>query len=180
MGLFLANQNAWSIGRSLLSYQVEMISQTIDILIQEFQIDQSNLTLFGSRHCGITALVTGVIDPRVKSIILRESLYSFEPIIRNNVYANIQNLDKVMLPGLLENMDINDLMGAISPRPLLTLNPSDHTGTISFNSRIKIDFNKVKNIYRLEGKLLGARLEQNITQGEELRTISKWLRKVRR
>jgi cephalosporin-C deacetylase-like acetyl esterase len=163
------------VGRTILGIELESVNRAIDVLERNPKVDKNSIACFGNRKNGITALLAAAMDSRIKTAIARQSLFSYSPVINNVSCSYMKHLEKLLVPGMLNTGDLNDVSSIISPRPVLLLNPSDHNGEISYNSRIKTSFSKVKTIYRLEGQMLSARLEQNITAEEELRTIIKWL-----
>jgi hypothetical protein len=110
------------LGRPLLGMRVWDALQFVAYARSRPDVDPRQVSLVGRGWAGLVAVFAGVLDPRV-SAVADESI----PVSHADMAMAEADVHPVSLmpPAVLEDFDLGDVMGAIRPRPLLVLDPTD-------------------------------------------------------
>jgi len=99
--------------------------RTLDVLtvvkwLKGPSVKAEKIQLWGQGLCALYSAFAGTVTEDISGFILENPLISFEnlALIREPKYRN-----EVLLPGILEKLDLPQVYQALSPRPLLILNP---------------------------------------------------------
>jgi hypothetical protein len=123
----LLSLRALLVGRSIVGIQIDETIQAINSLTARADVDKSKITVYGNGAFGMIALHAAVLDSRIHSVILENTLASYRMVLDQPLHRNIS---EVMIPGVLRKYDTGGLMLAISPRPVTVIDPKDATGTV--------------------------------------------------
>ncbi|HLY63353.1 MAG TPA: acetylxylan esterase [Terriglobia bacterium] len=110
------------LGHPLLGMRVRDAQAVIDFLRARPEVDTSHITLVGKGWAGVVALFTAAIDPRISRVAVEGTPVSFGEIAKAHLYNQPVSL---MIPGILQDFDLPDVLASLAPRPLLVLNPED-------------------------------------------------------
>ncbi len=121
----LLSLRAFLVGKTIIGMQIDDAIRAVDSLSSRADVDPSRITLYGNGPLGIVALHTAALDSRIRSVILENTLASYRMVLDQPLHRNIS---EVMIPGVLRKYDVGDLVMAISPRPVIIINPQDATG----------------------------------------------------
>ena len=121
-----AAHHALLLGRTLLGEQVMDVSSVIDWLAagkSGFEIDLSRLHVFGHSSGGSIALYAAAMDTRIRTVICSGCVGFIRETIARRRHPSLT----VTVPGILQWMESDDIVGLCAPRPFLAVSgKSDH------------------------------------------------------
>ena len=121
-----AANHALLLGRTLLGERASDISSVIDWLsmnADELSIDISRLSAMGSSSGGASAVFAAALDRRITSVLANGCVGFIRDTIARRGDASGQNV----IPGILNWIETDDVLGLIAPRPLLVVSgDADH------------------------------------------------------
>jgi pimeloyl-ACP methyl ester carboxylesterase len=117
-------------GRPLFGMRLRDAAFALDYLLTRPNTDVSGgVTMIGRGAGGLLALHLATLDPRVAAVATVDTLASYRSIVEHERYAHPISS---FIPGVVAcpdspgGYDLDDLAGAVSPRPMLRLRPVDH------------------------------------------------------
>lgn len=130
-------------GKPIFGQRVKDILSVIKWI--ENDLKESNIIYWGTGMGSVYGAFAGVLSDNVSGFILEEPLISFESIV-NSEKPGYDH--EILLPGILENFDMQQVYQAICPKPVFVLNPLSGDKKNAGSSEIeKIDEN-VKTTYK--------------------------------
>jgi cephalosporin-C deacetylase-like acetyl esterase len=126
-GFNLLSLRAFLVGKTIVGMQIDDAIGAINSLAARADVDASRITIYGNGPFGIVALHTAVLDSRIRSVVVENTLASYRMVLDQPLHRDIS---EVMIPGVLRRYDVGNLLLAISPRPVTVINPQDATGAI--------------------------------------------------
>jgi dienelactone hydrolase len=108
---------ALMLGRTLVGERVFDVQRAIDYLESRGDIDMSRLGILGNSSGGSTSMYAAAIDTRIRAAIPSCSTARFADSI-----AAIHHCGCNAVPGIMQWLDMGDILGAIAPRPLVIVN----------------------------------------------------------
>jgi cephalosporin-C deacetylase-like acetyl esterase len=121
----LLSLRAFLVGKTILGMRVDDTIKAVDWLISRGETDSNAITVYGSGAMGAVVLHAAVLDPRVKKVVIENTLASYRMVLDQPLHRNIS---EIMIPGVLAKYDIGDLLTAVAPRSVTVINPQDATG----------------------------------------------------
>jgi hypothetical protein len=113
----LANM-AWSLGDSLFAMRVRDLLQAVTYASQFGRV-----RLAATDMGALWALCAAAVDPRVTGVAVQRGLASYRMLTEHDRYMHASSQ---FLIGVLRRFDLPQVAGAIAPRPLTILDPTDH------------------------------------------------------
>ncbi len=110
------------LGRPLLGMRVRDARGAVNFLRARPDVDAAHITIAGRGWAGVVALFTAAIDPEIASVAVEGAPVSYGEIAAAELYNHPLSS---MLPGVLKDFDLTDVLASLAPRPLLVLNPED-------------------------------------------------------
>ena len=118
--------HALLLGRTLLGERVSDVSAVIDWLAAEagtLALDPTRIAVMGSSSGGSTAVFAAALDPRL-SAVLAGGCVGF---IRETIARRGDSSGQNVVPGILNWLEFDDIVGLIAPRPFLIVSgDTDH------------------------------------------------------
>jgi cephalosporin-C deacetylase-like acetyl esterase len=133
-----------SFGKSLLGMRVLDALHVIEYSVSRADVDPTRTILAGRGWAGLTALFAAVLDNRVSRLAVEGVPTSYAEIFDNEMYAQPASL---VLFGALQDFDLQDVYGALAPRPLLVLNPEDAQTKKVFHGQAETALGPVRRSY---------------------------------
>jgi dienelactone hydrolase len=130
-------------GKPIFGQRVRDVLATIKWL-KESEIKAQNIKLWGKGMGALYGAFTGVLCDDISGLVLEEPLISFENVVQVKV-PGYQN--EVLLPGILEKFDMTQVYQALSPRPLILLNPFLGDKSTAGNADIEVMYKSVSATY---------------------------------
>jgi hypothetical protein len=123
----LLSLRALLVGRSLVGIRIDDAIQAMDALAVRTDVDPTRITVYGNGAFGMIALHAAVLDSRIRSVVVENTLASYRMVLEQPSHRDIS---EVMIPGVLRKYDTGGLILAISPRPVTVISPRDATGAV--------------------------------------------------
>ena len=98
--------------------RVDDTIHAMDELSARPDVDTSKITVYGNGAMGPVVLHAAALDSRIRRVLVENSLASYRSILDEPLHRNIS---EVMIPGVLQKYDIDDLVKAIAPRPVTVI-----------------------------------------------------------
>ncbi len=124
-GAYQAAAKEWLYGRTPLGWRVAEMLAGFRELSADPDVDPLNITLWGRGHAGVAALLTAALEPRVAKVLAEDSVVSWFAMTQGRLHDDIADL---VVPGVLKDFDLPDLVPLIAPRPFLLGDPRTATG----------------------------------------------------
>ena len=110
------------LGRPLLGMRVADALEVSAYLRSRPDVDTRRIAVVGRGWAGVVALFAAALDPGIQAAAVEGIPASYGEIARSEIYQQPVSL---MLPDVLRDFDLPDVAGAVAPRALLVLNPTD-------------------------------------------------------
>jgi dienelactone hydrolase len=139
-GKLLRDDYAWAsliIGKPVLGQQVWDFLRTLDYLESRPDVDLTRLMVFGEAAGGLVAVLGSVLDPRPLSILCARMLADFYSLVESEEYTAELSW---LVPGILRNLDMPDLIAVLAPRKCTLVNTVGPTGEILSESLLHTRF----------------------------------------
>ena len=124
-GYYLLSLRAMLTGRTITGMRTDDAIRAIDWLCARQDVDRGGVTACGSGAAGMALLHAAALDSRVARVVLINPLASFRMIVDAPLHRNVSEM---VIPGVLRQYDVGDLVRAASPRPVTFVNPVDAFG----------------------------------------------------
>lgn len=119
------------LGRCLLGDRASDVSSVVTWLIQgdhDLPAEPDNISIMGQSSGGSAALYSGAMDTRLRAIVAAGCL----GFIRETIAARNDESGQNVIPGILNWMEMDDIVAFCAPRPFLTVSgTTDHIWPIS-------------------------------------------------
>ena len=119
---YLLTLRAQITGQTLVGMRADDIIRAVDGLAGT---GHSGITAYASGPSGIALLHAAALDQRITRVVIEDCLASFRMIASEPLH---RNAPESMIPVVLRQYDIPDLIQAIAPRKVDFRNPVDATG----------------------------------------------------
>ncbi len=129
-----AAHHALLVGRTLLGLWVSDVMSVIDWLLHQADVDHgTRLYAMGHSAGGTTAMFSAACDTRIAGVIASGCVGSW----RHNQAHRRDQEGQLAIPGILEWLEMADVLGLVAPRPLLVLSgKGDHIWPFDEASRV--------------------------------------------
>ena len=122
---YVPSLRAQLVGKTLVGLRTDDAIRCIDWLSSRPDVDPAKISGQGSGAMGIVLLHTAALDARIREVTVKETLLSYRSAVDSAV---TRNLAQSVLPGVLRHYDLDDLLVAITPRPVSIISPIDGEG----------------------------------------------------
>lgn len=109
-------------GESLAGMQVNDILASLRFLKARPEVEAGKVSLYGQGTAGPLMLFAAVIEPAIQSVTTERALRSFGDLVNAEVYQEMENL---IVPGLLETLDLPELTPLIGAAKVKVIAPHD-------------------------------------------------------
>ncbi|MCP5118343.1 MAG: prolyl oligopeptidase family serine peptidase, partial [bacterium] len=113
------------IGESLVGMRAADILRGVDLLAGRDDVDRANIHGVGKQQGAVPLLYAAALDDRLKQLAFEEMLVSSRSVVEQRIHRNV--LEDIV-PGLLKQYDIPDLVNSLKPRKVLLINPVNPLG----------------------------------------------------
>jgi hypothetical protein len=125
LGDYGSAARAYVVGKTLVGMRAEDIIRAVDYLVSRPDVDRARIAAFGRGAEGVPLAHAAVLDERIGRLILEHTLASYRSAVDRPVNRGLYD---VLVPGVLKKYDIDDLLAALSPRPVTLIDPADPLG----------------------------------------------------
>jgi hypothetical protein len=113
---------AWVIGKNMAGMRAGDIRRGVDLLVARPDVDASSVCAMARNISGIWLLMAAAIDTRIGKIWLDRTPYSLRAALEVPL---TRDLHDAVIPGFALHWDLEDLVKAMAPRPVLWSDPTD-------------------------------------------------------
>ncbi len=122
LGNWLTNERVDLIGRNLAAMRAHDILAALEVLAARPEVDPSTIRGYARGAKGFWLLLAAAVDPRLKSLWLDRSPWSFKTAFESPLTSFLFD---VMIPGFALHWDIKDLVNALGNRSVLWTDPTN-------------------------------------------------------
>jgi hypothetical protein len=122
---YLLSLRARLVGKTIVGMRADDIIRAVDWLAAREDVDRNRIAAYGNGAHGVALLHAAALDPRIGRVFVENTLASYRLAVERPIH---RNLPEVALPGVLTRYDIGDLLLAVSPRPVVFINPANSVG----------------------------------------------------
>ena len=116
------NIRAWVIGKNMAGMRAFDIQRGVDVLVARPDVDAGSVRAAARNISGVWLLMAASIDARIGKIWLDRTPYSLRAALDVPL---TRDLHDAVIPGFALHWDLEDLMRAMAPRPVLWSDPTD-------------------------------------------------------
>lgn len=118
--LYQLAARGWLLGESLAGMQVNDMLAAYRYLRERPEVNPANITLRGQGTAGPLALFAAALEPRIAGVVTERSIRSFDELVNAEIYRGLENL---IVPGLLEQVDLPEVIELIGRTKVRMLDP---------------------------------------------------------
>jgi cephalosporin-C deacetylase-like acetyl esterase len=122
-GFSIEHQTAqWALllGKTMVGMQVDDLLRAFDYLASRPDVDPRRISLFGKGDGGTVVLYAAALEPRIQKVVSEGAVSSYMAVTRWKYHRNVERL---IVPGVLKDFDLPDLVAIIAPRPAWIVSP---------------------------------------------------------
>jgi cephalosporin-C deacetylase-like acetyl esterase len=127
LGNWLTDTRANSIGRNLPAMRAHDVLRAVDFLSSRDDVDPASIRAAAHDVKGIWLLLAAAVDPRIGKLWLDHTPHSLSAAMDGPLNTNLFD---AVIPGFLLHWDLQDLVHAMGPRPVLWTDPANWMGQI--------------------------------------------------
>jgi hypothetical protein len=116
----LLSLRAFLVGRTLVGIRTDDALQAVDWIFAN--VHPSSLTIHAKGALGMAALLAAVLDSRIGAVEVDHPATSYRSIVDMPLH---RDASEIVIPGVLKNFDVPDLLRAIAPRQVVVMPPED-------------------------------------------------------
>jgi len=116
------NIRAWVIGKNMAGLRAGDIMRGVDLLAGRPDVDAGHIRAAAREIPGVWLLMAAAQDPRLGKIWLDRTPHSLRAALEVPI---TRDLHDAVIPGFALHWDLNDLVKAMAPRPVLWTDPTD-------------------------------------------------------
>jgi len=110
------------IARPLIGQRTADVITALNLLAARPDVDPRDLMVVGLERCGPVALHAALFDPRIRRVVVRESIRSWSDLVAHPLTRNSLSY---LVPFALESYDLPDLDPLLAPCTVTRLDPLD-------------------------------------------------------
>jgi cephalosporin-C deacetylase-like acetyl esterase len=122
---YLLSLRARLVGKTIAGMRADDIIRAVGWLAARPDVSPGRIAAYGSGPHGVALLHAAALDERIDRLFVENTLASYRMAVERPVH---RNLSEVALPGVLPRYDVGDLLLAVSPRPVVFVNPVNSVG----------------------------------------------------
>ncbi len=165
---------SYFLGQPLLGMRIWDALQVATYLRSRADLEPDRISIVGRGWAAVIAVFAAALDPRIAAVAVEGAAASYAEIARSEIYEQAVSL---MLPGVLRDFDLADVLGAIAPRPLLVLNPTDELTRKMPRGQALEAMRPVAQAYAAAQSPQAFKVEVVALQSEIATKLETWLRK---
>ena len=113
---------AWVIGKNMAGMRAFDIQRGVDLLVARPDVDAGSVRALARNVSGVWLLMAASIDARIGKVWLDRTPYSLRAALNVPI---TRDLHDAVIPGFALHWDLEDLVKAMAPRPVLWSDPTD-------------------------------------------------------
>ncbi len=126
MGTMLPwTSRAFLVGKTVVGMRTEDVLAAVEWLSKQPQVDAARISAYGEGASGVVLLHAAVLEPHIRRITIEHTLSTYASVVNVPVHRHVA---ESVIPGVLLDYDLDDLMIAVAPRKISVVNPVDGAG----------------------------------------------------
>lgn len=117
---YQAAAREWLLGRSLVTRHVEAVLRALAELRSDPGVNPRRVYLYGRGAAGVAALIATALDEQAAGVVAEQTITSWYAVTQARLH---EGTAEIVVPGVLRDFDLPDLVSLITPRPLWLVNP---------------------------------------------------------
>ena len=117
---YQAAAREWLYGRSLVARHTEAVLRAVNELRARPHVNQKKIWIWGRGAAGVAALLAAALDDHVAGVAAEQTVTSWYAITQAKLHEGVA---EIVVPGVLRDFDLPDLVNLIAPRPLWLVDP---------------------------------------------------------
>lgn len=117
---------AMLLGRNLVEMQVADLLASGRYLGSRPEVAGKPVALMAKGSAGPAGLMAAALSPSFQEVVLERSILSYQSVVDAAVH---QELERTVVPGILQHLDLPDVMQLIAPRKVTVVSPTRPDGT---------------------------------------------------
>lgn len=122
---YQAASREWLYGRTLVGNHVAGLQTAFAELWADPGVDPKRVLVWGKGNAGVAALILAALEPDVAGVMAEQTVISWFAITQWRLH---EGMTPIIVPGVLKDFDLPDLVNLIAPRPLWLAEPRTPTG----------------------------------------------------
>lgn len=163
--------DSFFLGRPLLGMRVADARTVVRFVASRPDVDPRRLTLVGRGLAGPVALFTAALEPEISSLAIEGAPASYADIALAFLYEQPVSS---MLPGVLRDFDLADVLASLAPRHLLVLNLEDASTRTLDGSQATHELGPVRDAYRNAHSDPAFEFRTGLDESEVQAALEKW------
>ncbi len=147
-GAFESAMTAMLVGKTLIGLRAQDVIRTVDLLALRGDVEMQGLSAYGFGEAAPVLLHAAVLDDRIKSVVLKNMLVSYESVVTEKISRRIfENI----VPGVLAKYDLPDLAATLAPRRVAIVNPVNPRGQRLELPQARLQYETTKSAFQVAG-----------------------------
>jgi len=117
---YQAAAREWLYGRSLAARHTERVLEAVRKARQKAEVDPGRVWLWGRGAAGVAVLIAAALDEQVAGVAAEQTVTSWYAVTQAKLH---EGAAEIVVPGVLNDFDLPDLVNLIAPRPLWLVDP---------------------------------------------------------
>ncbi|MGO8790196.1 MAG: acetylxylan esterase [Terriglobia bacterium] len=122
------NIRAWVIGKNMAGLRASDIMRGVDLLLERPDVDPARVRAAARGVGGVWLLMAAAQDLRIGKIWLDQTPHTLRAALEVPI---TRDLHDAVIPGFALHWDLDNLVKAMAPRPVLWTDPTDWMGTVA-------------------------------------------------
>jgi len=160
------------LGRPLLGMRVWDALNVAAYVRSRPDVDPQRVRMVGRGWGGMTALFSAALDPAISGAALEGIPASYAAIARAELYDQPASL---LLPNVLLGFDLEDVLSALAPRPLLLMNPQDPLTRRMYAAEAFQALAGTREAYRVVKAERAFTVQVTSLESDTLQELERWL-----
>lgn len=143
---YQAAAREWLYGRTLVGNHVAELQAAFAELRADAAVDPKRVLIWGKGNAGVAALIAAALEPEAAGVMAEQTVISWYAVTQWRMH---EGMTSIIVPGVLKDFDLPDLVNLIAPRPMWLADPRTPTGARS----VAVDYPPawVRTVERPEG-----------------------------
>src|SRR5262245_41299 len=147
-GAFESAMTAMLVGKTLIGLSAQDVIRAVDLLALRDDVEMQSLAAYGFGEAAPVLLHAAVLDDRIKSVVLKNMLVSYESVVTEKISRRIfENI----VPGVLAKYDLPDLTATLAPRRVTLVNPVNPRGQRLELPLARLQYENTKAAFQISG-----------------------------
>ncbi len=149
------------IGKSLVGMRAADVLRAVDFLATRSEVDSNRIFGVGKIGGGVPLLYAAALDDRIRKLAFEQMLVSYRSVVEQRLHRGV--LESI-IPGVLKQFDLPDLLAALIPRKVLLVNSVNPLGNRLWPEKAEKAYAAAAGAFRSGGAADSFRIER---RGEE-------------